>query len=262
MSLVAIWFLSLRNATDFDYGWHLENGRHLSDGILLGGADVYSWTAAGAPWVAHEWLTEVGIAILHDGPGPTAVSFAAAIIVACAFLLVAVSISTRLRSSGNDRDDRPRVCVHARLDGARPQLLELLYLAATLIVVDRWWSRRLTRTWLWVLTAVGAMIWTNTHGSFVLLAGVLSITFVSAVLGGERRWPEAAVAVALSLVVPLLNPWGLALYGFVIQKSDQRGHRKPRPGIPVPEPARGPLYPVYGRPGRRGGGRDLRHDPS
>ena len=38
VSLVAIWFLSLRNATDFDLGWHLANGRHLADGVLLGGA--------------------------------------------------------------------------------------------------------------------------------------------------------------------------------------------------------------------------------
>src|SRR3972149_6305781 len=88
VGLVAIGFLSLRTAVDFDYGWHLANGRHLGDGVLFGGRDVYSWTAAGAPWVAHEWLTEAAMAALHDALGATAVSVAAALIVTMAFGLV------------------------------------------------------------------------------------------------------------------------------------------------------------------------------
>jgi hypothetical protein len=218
VGLVAIGFLSLRTAVDFDYGWHLANGRHLLDGVLFGGRDVYSWTAAGAPWVAHEWLTEAAMAALHDGIGPTAVSFATALIVAMAFGLVAL----RLRGRGFGRATTLATIGLGFAGtlvsmGVRPQLLELLYLAATLLTLDAWWAGRISRGRLWALSAAGALLWANTHGSFPLLPGTLAIATVAAFVGGHRRWPETAVAAAIAALVPLLNPWGPRLYGFVIQ---------------------------------------------
>ncbi len=218
VALVAIWFLSLRNATDFDLGWHLANGRHLADGVLLGGVDVYSWTAAGAPWVAHEWLTEVVMAALVDASGPTALSAAIALVVAVAFGLVAWRL--RRRSIGY-----PATIVTIALGfagtlvsmGVRPQLLELLYLAATLLVVDAWLDGRLDRWRLWLAAALGALVWANTHGSFPLLPAVLAIATVAALVGRERRWWEAGVATLVAGVVPLLNPWGVRLYAFAGQ---------------------------------------------
>src|SRR3972149_11985026 len=61
VGLVAIGFLALRTAVDSDYGWHLANGRHLFDGVLFGGVDVYSWTAGGAPGGGHEWVPRGGM---------------------------------------------------------------------------------------------------------------------------------------------------------------------------------------------------------
>lgn len=218
LGLVAIGFLSLRTAVDSDYGWHLANGRHLLDGVLFGGVDVYSWTAAGARWVAHEWLTEAAMAALHDWLGPTAVSLAAALVVAMAFGLVAV----RLRERGFGR---PTTLATIGLGfvgtlvsmGVRPQLLELVYLGATLLLVDAWLAGRIGRGRLWALAGAGALVWANTHGSFLLLPGVLGIATVAAVLGRQRRSTEMAAATAISALVPLLNPWGVALYGFAGQ---------------------------------------------
>ena len=218
VGLVAIGFLSLRTAADFDYGWHLANGRHLLDGVLFGGRDVYSWTAAGAPWVAHEWLTEAAMAALHDALGATAVSVAAALIVTMAFGLVAL----RLRGRGFGRPTRLATIGLGFAGtlvsmGVRPQLLELLYLGATLLLVDAWLVGHIGRGRLWTLAGAGALLWANTHGSFLLLPGVLGIATVAALLGHERRWPEAGVATVIAALAPLLNPWGVALYGFAGQ---------------------------------------------
>jgi len=218
VTILGIGFLALRPATDPDFGWHLANGRHLFDGVLLGGLDVYSWTAHGAPWVAHEWLPEAALAALNDGPGPAAVSLAVAAIVAAAFALVAL----RLRRRGISR---PVTLVTVLLGfaatlvsmGVRLQVLELLYLAATMLATDAWFDGRLTRRPLWLLAAAGALIWANTHGSFPLLLAILGITAVAAFVGRDRRWPEMAVAAAVTAVVPLANPWGTALYGFAGQ---------------------------------------------
>ena len=218
VALVAIWFLSLRNATDFDLGWHLANGRHLTDGVLLGGVDVYSWTAAGAPWVVHEWLTEVAMAGLFDTAGPTALSAVTALIVAVAFGLVAWRL--RRRSMGYAATVLAIGLGFAGTlvsMGVRPQLLELLYLAATLLIVDAWLDARLDRRRLWLAAALGTLVWANTHGSFPLLPAVLAIVTVAALVGRDRRWWEAAVATLLAAAVPLLNPWGLDLYAFAGQ---------------------------------------------
>ncbi|MFI5253967.1 MAG: hypothetical protein ACHQ15_00705, partial [Candidatus Limnocylindrales bacterium] len=213
LGLVAVAFLALRPAVDSDYGWHLANGRHLADGVLLGGIDVYSWTAAGAAWVAHEWLTEAAMAALHDGLGPMAVSIAAALVVAGAFALVVARLRRRSVS---------RTAVLATIAvgfagtlvsmGVRPQILELLYLATTLLAVDAWFHDRLPRRWLWVAAGLGALVWANTHGSFVLLPVILGLTALAAVLGRAPRWPEMAGATVVAAIMPLANPWGPALY--------------------------------------------------
>jgi len=218
IGLFAIGFLSLRTAVDFDYGWHLANGRHLLDGVLLGGRDVYSWTTAGAPWVAHEWLTEAAMAALHDALGPTAVSLAAALVVAVGFGLVAA----RLRGRGFGRATTLATIGLGFAGtlvsmGVRPQLLELLFLGATLLFVDGWLGGRIGRGGVWALAGAGALLWANTHGSFLLLPGVLGIATVSALLGRGRRWPEMAGATVIAALVPLLNPWGVTLYGFAGQ---------------------------------------------
>ncbi len=226
VSLVAIWFLSLRNATDFDLGWHLANGRHLVDGVLLGGVDVYSWTAAGAPWIAHEWLTEAFAATVAATAGLTALSAITALVVAAAFGLVAWRL--RRRSLGYAATILAIGLGFAGTlvsMGVRPQLLELLYLAATLLLVDAWLDGRLGRWPLWLATAVGALMWANTHGSFPLLPAVLAIVTIAALVGRERRWWQIAAAAGIAAVVPVLNPWGPRLYAFAAQSltSDVTG---------------------------------------
>ena len=83
--------------------------------------------------------------------------------------------------------------------GVRPQLLELLYLAATLLIVDAWLDERLGQGRLWVATAAGSLLWANTHGSFLLLPGVLAIVTVAALVGRDRRWWQVGVATGFAL---------------------------------------------------------------
>ena len=59
-----MFFFSARPAGDPDYGWHVTNGRHVFDGTIFNGHDLYSWTASGAR-VAHEWLLEAVMNVVH-----------------------------------------------------------------------------------------------------------------------------------------------------------------------------------------------------
>ena len=209
-------YLALEPATDPDYGWHVANGRNLWDGILLGGHDVYSWTAAGRPWVAHEWLTDVAMAFLNDTLGPAAVSIAAAAVVVLALGLTAL----RLRGHGlvTVALTLAVICRAAYVSfGVRPQMLELLYLAIWLLALHAWLSGQLPSRPLFLL-AVGLMLlWANTHGSF-LLAPVAAAALAGALaVAGDRRVVTAGSLTLLAAVLPLVNPWGPALYGFAAQ---------------------------------------------
>ena len=86
ITLSVVWFLSLRPAVDPDYGWHIQNGRHVFDGSLFLGRDLYSWTASGH-WVVPEWMTQAVMAVLNDSLGPWANSVLVALLGTLVFFL-------------------------------------------------------------------------------------------------------------------------------------------------------------------------------
>src|SRR5829696_1885590 len=88
VELSAMLFFCLRAATDPDYGWHIANGRHVFDGMTFSGHDIYSWTATSA-WIAHEWLTEALMYVVHASLGPTGNSILFGIFGVAAYGLVA-----------------------------------------------------------------------------------------------------------------------------------------------------------------------------
>src|SRR5581483_9952317 len=45
--------------TDPDYWWHVRTGQYIYETGAIPHADFYSFTAAGQPWIAHEWLAEL-----------------------------------------------------------------------------------------------------------------------------------------------------------------------------------------------------------
>ena len=59
VGLVLITLYALRPIADPDIWWHLKTGEIIVETGAIPRVDAYSHTAAGKPWVAHEWLSEV-----------------------------------------------------------------------------------------------------------------------------------------------------------------------------------------------------------
>src|SRR5215468_128349 len=58
--LVAKAFFTCRdNIADTDLWWHLRNGQSIFAHRQLPGADTFSFTSAGSPWIDHSWLSEL-----------------------------------------------------------------------------------------------------------------------------------------------------------------------------------------------------------
>lgn len=221
--LSAIFFVASRPAVDPDYGWHVANGRHIADGVLFAGRDVYSWTASGARWIPHEWLTEAVMNAVHSLGGPTLNSILAALLVTAAFALVAA----RLRKRGFTWRATVSTIALAFLSsvmslGVRPQVLELVYLAATLLFIDSWVRGTISTRWLYVAAAAGSILWANTHGSFPLFSATLAALSAALWVARDERWLVAAYAAVIALVAALANPWGWELFAFATQSITSR----------------------------------------
>src|SRR5580693_2099493 len=92
---LAVFALSLPFGTlllnDPDPYWQIVAGRWILANHALPQREVFSYTMAGAPWIVHEWLAIVGIALVYDGLG-----WAGLVVAAC--LAIAVTVALLLRA--------------------------------------------------------------------------------------------------------------------------------------------------------------------
>jgi hypothetical protein len=211
LGAVAVFITLAKGLADPDYFWHLTTGRLiLSDGAIPS-TDPYSFTWFGRPWTDHEWLGQVTIAILVDGPG---VAVAAIVLALAAFGGLAV-MSAAIR---------PLVPSTIAIVGAtavsaltlvpwltiRPQALSWLLLAILLALLIRLQSDAPRRA-LWTVPLFA--LWANVHGLWVIGVGVAGIYLIATLIGGTgmRHAKGWALIAALGSIVSLtLTPAGPA----------------------------------------------------
>jgi hypothetical protein len=147
--------------------WHLVVGEQiLSTGELVH-IDPFSFTFAGKPWIAQQWLAECALALLHRVDGLTTILLATATIVAGLYtwlthrllrrgihplIAVLIAISTLLASSYH---------LHPR-----PHLLTIVLVAWTFARLCDFDSGRVSLRGLFWLVPV-FVLWTNVHGGVV-----------------------------------------------------------------------------------------------
>jgi hypothetical protein len=217
IELCLVFFFSLRPATDPDYGWHIANGRHVLDGSTLSGRDLYSWTADRI-WVAHEWLAELVMSLVHAGAGPTGNSILAAAIVTIAYAIVAMALLERKMDWFSVLLTLP-ICFAGALRAVavRPLVLEIFFFSSFVFLIELFLQHRLSLRQLRAITIGGAVVWANTHGSFPLMTAVAGITAIELFLAADRRWRTMIGLAGLSMLAFIANPWTVRIYGFALQ---------------------------------------------
>lgn len=211
----ALYFLA-DNEADNDLWMHLYSGRRILDSGAVPRLDDASYTAAGLPWVDHEWLTQIGMAALYAGGGSPAlwaVKLAAA-------LLTAWLLWLSVRRHAASPWVRGIVMVLAlatmgRGYAVRPQVLTYLGVAALLYWLDRS-GRDLPRWPAYAAVAVAFCLWGNAHGAVIAGLGILGLW---AVIGEAPPAPTprvARLALLLTAVAAVcLNPYGPALLAYI-----------------------------------------------
>jgi hypothetical protein len=204
---------------DGDTYWHLATGAWILDHSQVPHADIFSYSRPGAPWVPHEWLSELLMALAWRAGGWSGLLILFAISLGFAGWLMVRQMATVLSGLSLALTAVLSFACMAASVLARPHLLALPVLIVWTIELLA--ARRAGRAPR-LAFALLMVLWANLHGSFVfgfLLAAAFGLEALVAHEGQPwrviRGWGLFGVA---SLAACLVTPLGLKglIYPFEI----------------------------------------------
>jgi hypothetical protein len=212
---------------DPDLWWHLRAGRWILDNRQLPCCELFSFTAAGAPWTLHEWGFEVVTALARPLIGLGGLT----LLISTAAWSGLVALLMRLRGRGVP----PLVALAAVLLaakvaepvlGTRPAALSFALMSWMLLLCERQLARG-GRAWL--LLPGLMLVWANLHGAFVAGLAVLGlVSVVSLALARDpvsrRRAASLAAATVLAAAAACINPAGPAIYAYTVSVAGFVSH--------------------------------------
>jgi hypothetical protein len=217
--LLGLFALTARNMTDPDVWWHLETGQYIAEHKSVPHADPFSYTRAGAPWVAHEWLTDLLLYELDRATGFGGLIVIFALVLCAAFFLLYLRCGPDVYVAG--------VAMHYAawatepVWGVRPQVLSLLLTSLWLLILER--AERNPKILWWTLPLT--LLWVNLHAGFALglalsalfLAGELIERALGRSLRNASLLRTEALVLALNFLIVPLNPNGLKMFSYPIE---------------------------------------------
>jgi hypothetical protein len=217
---IGLFAMAARNVTDPDLWWHLKTGEVIVEQRAVPRTDPFSYTRAGQPWVAHEWLSELLLFSLYRAAGWPGLILMFAAIAAATFFVVYLGCAGNSYVRG--LFTAWGALAAAPLLGVRPQTLTWLLAAVWLLILER---SRLRPNLLW-WTAPLTLLWVNLHASYALGLAVLGLYLIGE-LGEESRelvsLPHShsrlrllAMNLVLDLALVPINPNGFRMYWYPV----------------------------------------------
>jgi hypothetical protein len=216
--------VSAKDIAEPDVWWHMQNAKYLLTTHSFPSRDTYSFTAAGSPWLDHEWLSEIPLYLGYRAAGLRGLLLVYATVLVLIFALVFYRC---LRAGADAANGALAILLAILLGevsfGPRTILFGWLCMAALLVLLDRF---RETGRGLWWCPPLFAL-WVNLHGSWVFGIAVLAIFVVCGLAQGDwgavvaNRWApdklrKLLLVLAACIAALFFNPFGyrLVLYPF------------------------------------------------
>ena len=222
----ALYFLA-DNEADNDLWVHVFAGRMILAAGAVPRVDTLSYTAAGLPWVDHEWLAQALFAGLFEWLGSNGLWLCKLAIALGTAWILWRAVATRSASWWV----RGPVLVLtfatlARGYAIRPQIVTYFAVALLLSWLDRLdEARRSPSLWATLAaSAIGFALWANAHGGFVVGIGILALYALTprAPQPPTGTGPATTTFASLrfmmlgaALIAACLNPYGPALYRYI-----------------------------------------------
>ena len=227
---------------DGDTGWHLRTGEWIMAHGQVPQQDMFSYTHAGQPWYAWEWLWDVCFGFVNQHFGLAAVVTLSMLLICCTSAMLYRLVLRKC--------DNPLIAILVTgLAGAgasihwlaRPHLFTLFFTVIFLGFLDAAYVEltakkeheglsqgSATRKMLWCLPAL-MVLWTNLHGGF--MAGLITIAayagggLMGAVLEPAADAKRAILARvkpfmtvgALCALATLVNPYFIGLHEHIVK---------------------------------------------
>jgi len=208
---------------DGDTGYHIRAGEIILKDQAVPRHDPFSFIAPTLPWTAHEWLSEVVMAVVHKALGIQGIVFLFALLLAATYWLLFRAIRSRNRNILVDLLILVLVLLSSRIHWlARPHVFSLLLIVVLYQVLTLHQEDR--PNYLYVIPPM-MLLWVNLHGGFIvgfLFMGIFLSGYFLGFLGstGEERSVSANKAKQLSLVcaasvlAACVNPFGVQAFLF------------------------------------------------
>jgi hypothetical protein len=203
--------------SDGDLARHLRHGLYMLEHRALIRQDPFSFTRAGAPFVAFEYGSQLIYAVADKLGGLASVALLAGLLIGATYALLA----RLLLSMKVDPLLAYATAALAAVLGighwtARPHLFSYVAMVLLLMLLERRPHRSLIRTGLLFV------LWVNIHGGFIygwILIALYTVgSAVEMFLHGQEReaWKgrlsDYAKMLAVAVAATVVNPYGLALH--------------------------------------------------
>ncbi|MEA2020349.1 MAG: tetratricopeptide repeat protein [Patescibacteria group bacterium] len=233
LALIAVAATSIKALTNSDIWLWLRVGETVVKGKIIPQQDFLSHTAWGRPWIVHGWgfgaLTYLAYTIGNE--------------IALACLRLAISLGTflalfkrsKILKSGIPQFAAVATTGFFTISNAwmlRPHILGGFLLTFLLLTIDLY---RIKNPKYILLAPILILFWANTHASlplglvllFILLGSELSEDILSPQTKGSfqpliqsKKTKLLNIAIFLSILASLVNPYGIKIYQYFFKISD------------------------------------------
>lgn len=231
LACVVVALLVTFPVTDPDTYWHLANGRAMVEQGRIVNEEIFSYTQAGTAFSNHEWLAQIVLYLsyqLGEWWGVTTLRLVLA-------LCVALLIYATCRRLGTHPALACIASIIAVLCGLhryspRPELFSLVSVAWLGYFIHAFQQRSISNRAAWTLPPL-MLVWDWLHGAIFGVLILIALAVGENVKPALLKWfPDSALLSTLSperrrtlnitllvtLIVMLLNPYGLLSYDIFI----------------------------------------------
>ncbi len=223
----AMFAFAVRAPQDPDLWWHLKTGAYILENGVPHQDPPWSFTVPDSPWTAHEWLTDVLMIGVYRTSGLVGLGLVFGGLITLAFGLLYLASEGRPYAAG--LATFWGIAASLPFLNARPQMLNILFGAAVILVVEQVRRRAWDERWLFALPLI-TVLWANMHGGFLLglaimgvyLAGdALQLYFREEVHDGLdwRQLGFLLLAAGASFLSALANPYGAEMWTYAIRTT-------------------------------------------
>lgn len=205
--LAAAFLAAFTRIADLDFWWHLKTGEVIAKTGRIPRVDIFSFTAAGAEYIDHEWLFQLLQWWTYSTLGPAGIAVLKCLVIGVTFALVA-------RYCARDGAGAWAAFGLAALGLAgavtrlieRPEIFSTLFTVGTALVLLRF-QKSGNRRILAVLPLICAL-WANVHAAVIVGLVVQMLFILATFLERRPNVVPLGVAFAASVAASGINPFG------------------------------------------------------